>query len=294
MPYQLQSALGAGLADAAGFMAGQTERKRYLAEQQRQADLDARAQADTEARLGLERSQQDATNAYRTSTLAETKRRTDIDAANSARADAAATAAAQKQKLLDAFRGQGLHYPKNYATMKPEQKIGYLQVRLNAAQKAGDTKTVSDTETEINRVATEAATVAKANAPPKPTWADLHPKPKAPGIRDASGLTPYEELENRRWNQTHNPNGSPKAPSRADTSGLNNAGKEAYGRDMTIWTTQGMQGPPPDPSDPKYPRRSAAGGGGGGGAAGPTRTGRSASAPGKPTLYEMSDGSWKP
>jgi len=87
-------------------------------------------------------------------------------------------------------------------------------------------------------------------------------RPRGGGsLRGADGLTPYEEIENRRWNQTHNPDGSPKAPRGGDTSGLNNAGKEMYQRDMTIWATQGMNGDPPDPTDPKYPKRSASGGG---------------------------------
>jgi hypothetical protein len=50
--YQLQSPLGAGLADAAGFMAGDTEKKRYQAEQQRQAGIDAQAAALSQSQIG--------------------------------------------------------------------------------------------------------------------------------------------------------------------------------------------------------------------------------------------------
>lgn len=92
-----------------------------------------------------------------------------------------------------------------------------------------------------------------------------------------------------------------KAPPLAhDTSGLSNAGKEAFNHDVTAWATSGMDPEKqPDPADPKYQKRAAVTGGGGGGAApaakttGPTKTGRSASAPGKPTIFEYSDGSWK-
>ena len=169
-----------------GYLDAKSKKKQQDVENAQKAQEDADAQANAAATLGLTRSRDAATDAARAQTNQIAQSRLDIERGNAATAAARAEAEAakqaevdKKQKLLEAFQGQGLHYPKNYATMKPEQKIGYLQVRLNAAQKAGDTKTVSDTETEINRVATEAAATAKANAPPKPTYADLHPRERA-------------------------------------------------------------------------------------------------------------------
>lgn len=52
MPYAMQSPLGSGLAAAAGFMAGDTEKKKYLAEQQRQAGIDAQAAALNQSQIG--------------------------------------------------------------------------------------------------------------------------------------------------------------------------------------------------------------------------------------------------
>jgi hypothetical protein len=99
--------------------------------------------------------------------------------------------------------------------------------------------------------------------------------------RGADGLTPYEELENKRWTQTHNPDGSPKAPSRADTTGLSNAGKEALAHDMTAWTLGGMDpASQPDPSSPKYQKRASTTGGGPTGASG----GSAAAKPPAPSL----------
>lgn len=163
MPYQLESPFGAALDAAGGYAAGVAAKKQRQTEADRQARLDAQAQADTAARLGLAQSNATATNEYRKAQLGNEQTRLGIEKANSDRETAATAAAdaqraeqAKRQKLVDLFQSQGIHYPKNWTTMKPEQKIAYLQVRLNAAQKAGDQKTVSNTETEINRVATEA------------------------------------------------------------------------------------------------------------------------------------------
>jgi hypothetical protein len=43
-----------------------------------------------------------------------------------------------------------------------------------------------------------------------PTYQDLHPRPRAPSVRGEDGLTPGERLEERHWNLTHNPDGTPK------------------------------------------------------------------------------------
>lgn len=57
-----------------------------------------------------------------------------------------------------------------------------------------------------------------------------------------------------------------KAPPLAhDTSGLSNAGKEAFNHDVTAWATSGMDPEKqPDPADPKYQKRAAVVGTGGG------------------------------
>jgi hypothetical protein len=93
-----------------------------------------------------------------------------------------------------------------------------------------------------------------------------HPRPSGGGGRGPDGLTPYERIENDRWNKTHNPDGTTKGSANRDTSGLSNAGKEAFSHDMVQWSTSGMDpNAQPDPSNPKYARRAAAGSGGGGG-----------------------------
>lgn len=271
MPYALGDPLSAGLAAASGVMAGQQAKKQRDAEMKRQAMLDAQAQADTQARLGMAKSQQDATNAFRTTQTRQSEERLGIERANADRAqgtaDAAAAAEADKarrQKLIDTFQGQGLQYPKNWDKMKPEAKIAYLQVRLNAAQKAGDSKTVSNTETEINRVATQAEADRRQ--------ADLE---KQRGVQNANaaqriqisidrgsgrgggGITEFE-----KW--THNPDGTPKSNNSRDTSGLDAHGKEQYSRDERIWQTKYLTNPdaagdPPDPDNSKYTRRSKGG-----------------------------------
>lgn len=47
----------------------------------------------------------------------------------------------------------GLQYPKNWGRMSDQDKISYLQVRQNAAQRAGDSDLVTQTQNEINNIA---------------------------------------------------------------------------------------------------------------------------------------------
>lgn len=188
MPYAQDSALASAAGALGGYYDAKNKKRQQDIENQQKAQEDADSQANAMATLGLQRTNDQATQDYRTATAASRQRQLDIDAANSGRADAVqATKDAAAKKVSD-FQAGGLHYPKNWTTMKPEQKIGYLQVRLNNAQKAGDTKTVTDTEGEINKVATQAAADRKAEAAakeqakkdaagPKPTYADLHPRP---------------------------------------------------------------------------------------------------------------------
>ena len=308
-PYTLQSPLSAGLAAASGVMAGQQAKKDKEAALKRQAMLDAQAQADTQARLGMAKSQQDATNAFRTTQtqqgaerLRNEQTRLGIEQDNATRAqataDAAAAAAAEKarrEKLAETFRGIGFTYPKNWDKMSPDAKIAYLEVRRKNATQNYDDADVKAIDEEMGRVRTDAAAVAKQNAPPKPTYRDLHPQPRAgsAGGRGPDGLTPYERIELRHWDQTH---------ANQDTSGLSAMGKLQYDRDRTIWATKYQTNPqaagdPPNPADPRYPKKATGGGGNPRSptaAVGLTKTGRTASSPGKPTLYEYSDGSWKP
>jgi hypothetical protein len=186
----------------------------------------------------------------------------------------------------------------------PQQMLNFLlKHRLPAERAAGiDTKDtmamITDAQRQVNEANLERQRGTQNQNAAQRIQIQLDRPPAEHMPRNADGLTPYEELENRRWTQTHNPDGSPKAPGRGDMSGLSNEGKQKLAHDMTAWTLGGMDpASQPDPSDPKYAKRVAAGGGGGtapGGGKAVTRTGRSASAPGKPTLYEMSDGSWKP
>lgn len=163
MPYELNSPLAAGAGALAGYVDATNKRKRQSVDDARQARLDAQAQADTSARLGLERSNQDATNAYRKTQQEQGAQRLDIERGNAKRAEEAAAQtladkkeADRRQKIIDTFQGQGLKYPPNWDKKKPEEKIAYLQVRLDKAMKAGDPKTATMTEGEINKVATEA------------------------------------------------------------------------------------------------------------------------------------------
>jgi hypothetical protein len=186
VPYQLQSALGAGLADAAGYMEGQTQKKLQQAAMRRQAQLDAQAQADTQARLQLAKQQAGATDAWRKLQAGNETDRLRIEQGNADRATAQATAEAaataekkRRDNLAQTFASKPFAYPPKWDKMKPDDKIAYLETRRSLAEKNYDTADVKSIDAEMERVRTDAAAQAKANAPPKPTWADLHPRPRA-------------------------------------------------------------------------------------------------------------------
>ena len=277
MPYQLQSPLASAAGALGGYLEGAQSKQDKAAQLKRQAMLDAQAQADTQARIGIQREGQEATNAYRSSMLGNERTRLDLERDNAATAAARAAAeakkdadAAAKQKLIDMFQGNGLHYPKNWDTMKPEAKIGYLQVRLNAAQKAGDQKTVSNTETEINRVATEAeqarrdAALAKQRGVQNANTAQrIQIQLDRPTGSDKP-LTRYQQIQIDHWNKEHlNPDGSLKSTTK-DTSGLSSMGNLQYQKDVRDWM-MGGQDPAnePDPTSAKYPKKAAGGVSGG-------------------------------
>lgn len=71
--------------------------------------------------------------------------------ANSMRQNAKQATEDADKASLTKFRS-GLNYPKNWSKMQPQQQIGYLQMRLLAAQRAGDDKTASETNAEIGRI----------------------------------------------------------------------------------------------------------------------------------------------
>lgn len=221
MPYALESPLASAAGALGGYLEGVQSKKDKAQQLARQQQLDQQSQADTAARLGLERSNQEATNAYRRDESLDRKARLNLDTQSQARADAAAAETAKRQKIIDTFQGQGLHYPKGWETMKPEAKIGYLQVRLNKAQQAGDTKTVTSTEGEINKVATEAEQARRdARQTKVDQERDRHDAaleaasnrridlrvntPGAPKVpRNKEGLTPEEVIQNAHWDAEH-------------------------------------------------------------------------------------------
>lgn len=124
MPYQLDSPLASGAAALAGFLQGTNAKRQKAQDDARQASLDANAQADTQARLGLERSNQEATNAYRTSTAAAT------EAYRKSEQDTAATKAADEKRRFNTEHGLDdtgaqkpiAPVPKNLTQVTPDNK----------------------------------------------------------------------------------------------------------------------------------------------------------------------------
>jgi hypothetical protein len=76
-----------------------------------------------------------------------------------AKADEAESAARIKnyemenaQNAADRAFESGLQLPKNWGSMTPQQQVAYLQVRQNAARKAGDKDVVNETQSQINSI----------------------------------------------------------------------------------------------------------------------------------------------
>lgn len=218
----MQSPLATGAAALSGFLDSTAKKKQQALDQQRQQRQDAQAEADTQARIGLTKSQQAATAANQASEGADRRARLDLDTRRIGDEEAANAAAKAKTAKVDAFQAGGLHYPKNWTTMSPEAKVGYLQVRLNKAQQAGDTTTVRDTETEIGKVATQAEQTRRDVAQAK---RDAHREAvddKRLGQSQQriqiqldrppanSTLSPYQAWEEKTFERTHNPDGTPK------------------------------------------------------------------------------------
>ena len=113
------------------------------------------ASAATQARLGMARSQQDATNAYRNTESANSAKRLSIEQ-GTADAEAAQRADAKKrQGVADLFKSDQQKFESTEMELSPDpvKRLGQLQKRYDIERGKGyDTKS---TEAQMNKAATE-------------------------------------------------------------------------------------------------------------------------------------------
>ena len=137
-----------GLLGAAGaFIGGQQRAKQQKADQTRQAALDAQTVAETLYRHAEDQkadAREDVRAGQQATTFQEGQTTFQQGQEDRTHDQAVATALAQ-------FRHK-LSYPTTWNKMRPEQKIAYLQQRMNKAQQMGDKDTATATKDEIDQI----------------------------------------------------------------------------------------------------------------------------------------------
>jgi hypothetical protein len=266
-----------------------------------------------------------------------------------------------EQAARDRTLESGLKLPKGWSKMTPDQKISYLQVRMNLAQAAGDKDLVDQTQAQINALALDAQRTASAaytsGARTELTEAQAT---NAKGLfqqqlrlLDRKGALQMSALYTRFKNQAlHGGAGEADAENRAAIAAMNAMERTEYGEQIRgaldqynqaqsdyrrsfdpttntftqpapqtfvlpqappviIMTPNGPQAvsipgqqaqrpPISHGTSPTAAHAQSTGWQGFGGKSpdsvggGATKTGRTATKPGSPTLYEYSDGSWRP
>lgn len=268
MPYALESPLASAAGALGGYLEGVQSKKDKAQQLARQQQQDAQAQADTQARLGLTRAQQEATNAYRNTTSQQNAQRLSIEQGRADAEAAAAKDARSRQQVQDLFKGDERKFFGGEMTLSPDpvKRLGQLQKRYDIERGKGyDTKS---TEAQMSKAATEIEQTRRDAALAKQR--DTQNSNAAQRIqisvdRGSGGsdrpLTRYQQIEEDHWNKTHNPDGTSKGSGASrDTSGLSSMGSLEYQKDVRDYMLKGGDSsgiPEPDPSDPKYPKKSS-------------------------------------